>query len=157
MCLIVICQNVLCRRRMSRKVTLWSRDTSRTCFRHTLTFVRTRGLHFGSYRQLELKFNILSLIFYTFFPYLPCTAPPLPPIVMDKAIDLRSKCGHFRILVIGRANAGKTTLLKKVCNSVEDPEIFGLSGKKVWRTYYFRTWRVLSFNPNSIDCSSIPP
>ncbi|KAF8325361.1 hypothetical protein F5887DRAFT_1202439, partial [Amanita rubescens] len=27
----------------------------------------------------------------------------------------------FRILVIGRANAGKTTLLKRVCNTREDP------------------------------------
>ncbi|KAJ7085905.1 GTP-binding protein [Mycena epipterygia] len=49
---------------------------------------------------------------------------------MDKAIDLRSKCGHFRILIIGRANAGKTTILKKVCKSIEDPEIFSPSGKK---------------------------
>jgi len=50
---------------------------------------------------------------------------------MEKAIELRSQCKHFRILSIGRANAGKTTLLKKVCNSIENPEIFGLSGKKV--------------------------
>jgi len=28
---------------------------------------------------------------------------------------------HFRILVIGRANAGRTTLLKRVCNTKEDP------------------------------------
>ncbi|KAF8344400.1 hypothetical protein F5887DRAFT_1103439, partial [Amanita rubescens] len=27
----------------------------------------------------------------------------------------RYKCSHFRILVIGRANAGKTTILEKVC------------------------------------------
>ncbi|KAJ6455187.1 hypothetical protein C8R45DRAFT_846054 [Mycena sanguinolenta] len=51
---------------------------------------------------------------------------------MDQAIDLRSKCPHFRILVVGRANAGKTTLLKKVCNSVEEPEIFNPAGKKVY-------------------------
>ncbi|KAJ7212648.1 GTP-binding protein [Mycena pura] len=50
---------------------------------------------------------------------------------MDKAIELRSKCKHFRVLVIGRANAGKTTLLKKVCNSIEDPEIFSPEGEKV--------------------------
>ncbi|KAJ7212660.1 GTP-binding protein [Mycena pura] len=50
---------------------------------------------------------------------------------MDKAIELRSKCKHFRVLVIGRANAGKTTLLKKVCNSIEDPEVFSSEGKKV--------------------------
>ncbi|KAJ7139163.1 hypothetical protein C8R44DRAFT_693595 [Mycena epipterygia] len=50
---------------------------------------------------------------------------------VEKAIELRSKCEHFRILVIGRANAGKTTLLKKVCNSIEDPEIFSPSGEKI--------------------------
>ncbi|KAJ7189746.1 GTP-binding protein [Mycena pura] len=50
---------------------------------------------------------------------------------MDKAIDLRSRCRHFRVLVIGRANAGKTTLLKKVCNSIEDPEIFSPTGQKI--------------------------
>ncbi|KAF8057009.1 hypothetical protein FPV67DRAFT_1529749 [Lyophyllum atratum] len=50
---------------------------------------------------------------------------------MQNAIDLRSKCRHFRILIIGRANAGKTTILKKVCNSIEDPEIFSPSGKKL--------------------------
>src|SRR5882762_312159 len=50
---------------------------------------------------------------------------------MDKAIEYRSKCKHFRTLIIGRANAGKTTLLKKVCNSIEDPEIFSPSGEKV--------------------------
>ncbi|KAI0256725.1 hypothetical protein BJV78DRAFT_1116809 [Lactifluus subvellereus] len=50
---------------------------------------------------------------------------------MDRAIEYRSKCKHFRTLIIGRANAGKTTLLKKVCNSIEDAEIFSPSGKKV--------------------------
>ncbi|KAJ7939616.1 hypothetical protein B0H13DRAFT_2226253 [Mycena leptocephala] len=49
---------------------------------------------------------------------------------MKQAIDFRSKCGHFRILIIGRRNAGKTTLLKRVCNSVDDPEIFTPRGKK---------------------------
>ncbi|KAJ7052181.1 era-like GTP-binding protein [Mycena amicta] len=37
----------------------------------------------------------------------------------------------FRILVIGRANAGKTTLLKKVCNSIENPEIFDPEGNRI--------------------------
>ncbi|KAJ6484717.1 hypothetical protein C8R45DRAFT_999099 [Mycena sanguinolenta] len=50
---------------------------------------------------------------------------------MDKAIDVRSKISHFRILIIGRANAGKTTILKKVCNSVEDPEIYDTKGTKL--------------------------
>ncbi|KAF8987211.1 hypothetical protein BDQ17DRAFT_1375340, partial [Cyathus striatus] len=34
----------------------------------------------------------------------------------------------FRILVIGRANAGKTTLLKRVCNTTEDPCIYDDNG-----------------------------
>ncbi|KAJ7784761.1 hypothetical protein B0H16DRAFT_1658200 [Mycena metata] len=49
---------------------------------------------------------------------------------IDQSIDFRSKCEHFRILVIGRANAGKTTLLRKVCRSTEDPRIFSPSGKR---------------------------
>ena len=55
---------------------------------------------------------------------------------MDKAIDVRSKISHFRILIIGRANAGKTTILKKVCNSVEDPEIYDTNGDKVTITSF---------------------
>ncbi|KAJ7891638.1 GTP-binding protein [Mycena olivaceomarginata] len=50
---------------------------------------------------------------------------------MDKSIDLRHKIRHFNVLVIGRANAGKTTLLKRVCNSIEDPEIFNPRGEKI--------------------------
>ena len=33
---------------------------------------------------------------------------------------------------MGRANAGKTTILKKICNSTEDPEIYDGQGNKVW-------------------------
>ncbi|KAF8805967.1 era-like GTP-binding protein [Phlegmacium glaucopus] len=50
--------------------------------------------------------------------------------------DLRSEeiqiiAYRFRVLVIGRANAGKTTILQKVCNTAEQPEIFNTKGKKV--------------------------
>jgi GTPase SAR1 family protein len=38
---------------------------------------------------------------------------------------------RFRVLVIGRANAGKTTILQKVCNTTEKPEIFDSEGNKV--------------------------
>jgi GTP-binding protein EngB required for normal cell division len=30
----------------------------------------------------------------------------------------------FRVLVIGRANAGKTTLLQRVCDTTESPEVY---------------------------------
>ena len=38
--------------------------------------------------------------------------------------ELRMTYTRFRILVIGRANAGKTTLLQRVCNTTEDPRIY---------------------------------
>ncbi|KAI5982395.1 GTP-binding protein [Pisolithus marmoratus] len=38
---------------------------------------------------------------------------------------------QFRVLVMGRANAGKTTILQRVCNSTNQPEIFDGEGKKI--------------------------
>ena len=46
--------------------------------------------------------------------------------------NIREKFGRFRILVVGRANAGKTTLLRGICNSTENPEIYDGAGNKVW-------------------------
>ena len=45
--------------------------------------------------------------------------------------DIRKKFGRFRVLIIGRANSGKTTILKKICNSIEDPEIYDDQGNRV--------------------------
>jgi GTPase SAR1 family protein len=45
--------------------------------------------------------------------------------------DIKKKIGRFRILVVGRANAGKTTLLQRVCNTTENPEVFDGAGNKV--------------------------
>ncbi|KAJ7779346.1 hypothetical protein DFH07DRAFT_950409 [Mycena maculata] len=56
---------------------------------------------------------------------------PAAELPEDSIIDIRAKCPHFRILVIGRANAEKTTLLKRVCNSVKGPEIYDKDGKKI--------------------------
>jgi hypothetical protein len=43
----------------------------------------------------------------------------------------RYLCQHFRILVIGRANAGKTTILEKVCGVAKGtrPIIYDRDGK----------------------------
>ena len=49
--------------------------------------------------------------------------------------EVKEKFGRFRILVIGRANAGKTTILKNICNSTENPEIYDDKGNKV-RSYF---------------------
>ena len=49
--------------------------------------------------------------------------------------EIHRECGQFRILVIGKANAGKTTILRKVCNAKPDakPIIYDEKGKKVKR------------------------
>ena len=39
--------------------------------------------------------------------------------------------GRFRVLVIGRSNAGKMTLLQCVCNTTELPEVFNAKGEQV--------------------------
>ncbi|KAF7328137.1 GTP-binding protein [Mycena venus] len=49
----------------------------------------------------------------------------------DPLISVRRKCGRFRILIVGRANAGKTTLLKQLCNSTEDPYILDSKGNQL--------------------------
>jgi len=56
-------------------------------------------------------------------PLPPANLAPTSKITTDpkEAAKLRAKYRYFRILIIGRANAGKTTLLKRVCNTKEDP------------------------------------
>ena len=45
--------------------------------------------------------------------------------------NLQEKFGRFRILIVGRANAGKTTILRAICNTTENPEIYDGDGNKV--------------------------
>ncbi|KAG1900490.1 uncharacterized protein F5891DRAFT_1188398 [Suillus fuscotomentosus] len=45
--------------------------------------------------------------------------------------DLRERIERFRVLIIGRANAGKTTILQKVSNTTDEPEIYDAKGNKV--------------------------
>ena len=55
------------------------------------------------------------------------TTPVHQPTITNRRLALepdqiREECSHFRILVIGKANAGKTTILRKVCNVDSDVE-----------------------------------
>ncbi|KDQ19563.1 hypothetical protein BOTBODRAFT_28140 [Botryobasidium botryosum FD-172 SS1] len=38
---------------------------------------------------------------------------------------------QFRILIIGRANAGKTTILRAVCGTEEEPDVYDRDGNKI--------------------------
>ncbi|KAF9457398.1 hypothetical protein BDZ94DRAFT_1175629, partial [Collybia nuda] len=44
--------------------------------------------------------------------------------------DLKKKAQRFRVLFTGGANSGKTTILKKICNTTNDPEIYNREGQK---------------------------
>ncbi|KAF8816638.1 hypothetical protein BYT27DRAFT_7127504 [Phlegmacium glaucopus] len=43
---------------------------------------------------------------------------------------MRGKATRFRILVVGRANSGKTTILRRLCNTTGEPMIFSPNGEK---------------------------
>ncbi|KAL4071224.1 hypothetical protein V8B97DRAFT_1871476 [Scleroderma yunnanense] len=61
-----------------------------------------------------------------------------------------SRIGHFRILVIGRSNAGKTTILQRVCNTTELPEIFNTKGEKA-RSFTALCCKLLMCGNSQID------
>jgi hypothetical protein len=51
---------------------------------------------------------------------------------LEELLKLRKKCPRFRVLVIGRANAGKTTICQKMCNTTDPPVVRDRDGKEVW-------------------------
>ncbi|KAG1898916.1 uncharacterized protein F5891DRAFT_1236141 [Suillus fuscotomentosus] len=44
---------------------------------------------------------------------------------------IREKIGRFQILVIGRVNTGKTTILERVCNMWDNSEIYNSAREKI--------------------------
>ena len=87
----------------------------------------------------------------------PVVAPPVvtPAVTVDleEAAKLRAKYTRFRILVIGRANAGKTTLLKRVCNTTEEPSIYD-KGKNLVSYPTYRDIPLSSFLHQQLDLTS---
>ena len=95
---------------------------------------------FFTCRQSEAGFESISTV------PLPSSPSPLRPSVLllfpqilstmstentSDFEDLQKKFGRFRILIVGRANAGKTTILRAICNTTENPEIYDGDGNKV--------------------------
>jgi hypothetical protein len=54
----------------------------------------------------------------------------------DVPQDVGDKLERFRILIVGRASAGKTTLLQRVCNTTEYPQVFDSNGIEVWLAFH---------------------
>ncbi|KAI6094728.1 hypothetical protein EV401DRAFT_1258400 [Pisolithus croceorrhizus] len=50
---------------------------------------------------------------------------------MDRNNAVEKKFTRFRVLIIGRANAGKTTILQRVCKTTEVPQVRDKYGKKI--------------------------
>ncbi|KAH8822433.1 hypothetical protein DL96DRAFT_1620975 [Flagelloscypha sp. PMI_526] len=50
---------------------------------------------------------------------------------IEQLIELKKRCKSFRVLVIGRANAGKTTICQKMCNSTQAAVARDTSGNMV--------------------------
>ena len=49
-----------------------------------------------------------------------------------QAQNVRKLTGRFRVLIIGRANAGKTTILQRICNTTDEPKILNREGHEVF-------------------------
>ena len=49
-----------------------------------------------------------------------------------RAENVRRSTKRFRVLIIGRANAGKTTILQRVCNTTEQPKVFNHESHEVF-------------------------
>ena len=52
----------------------------------------------------------------------------LDPVAVKGHFD---RIGRFRILLVGRSNCGKTTLLQRICYATEPPEVYNSKGEKV--------------------------
>ena len=72
----------------------------------------------------------------------------LDPSTVKEHFD---RIGHFRVLVVGRSNAGKTTLLQRVCSTTELPEIYNSKGEKVKYLNVHRRHRSLMHGNSQLD------
>ena len=98
----------------------------------------------GTPSSQNLSHNLIRVTFA-------CQDIDTAPVTM---LQERYRCPHFRILVIGRANAGKTTILEKVCGVAHGtkPIIYNQNGVKLnamWRKLHSNLGQLLGRKPAS--------
>ncbi|KZP04581.1 hypothetical protein FIBSPDRAFT_1054588 [Athelia psychrophila] len=64
------------------------------------------------------------------FAQLGSASQPAPVLGADEE-DIRRRFRRIRILIIGRANSGKTTILQKVCGTTDKPIVYNDRGKMI--------------------------
>ena len=87
---------------------------------HQLTNVRT-VIRVMTYSRTRIQRSIIAFptSFFLYYPF--CTMA-----MASQQGRLRLPNVRFRVLIIGKANAGKTSILKRVCNTTESPKIYRL-------------------------------
>ncbi len=78
----------------------------------------------------------------------------LPSLTNMKESIIQQQYHRFRILVIGRANAGKTTLLKRVCNTTDEPCIYDEKSDSLVR---FLAWLWKELYSNDPTANQLEP
>ena len=96
------------------------------------------------------------------FPY-PLNPAHLPALMLSsiqhrlkhlrEPTKLWAKYTHFWILVISQANAGKTMVLKCVCNTTEDPCIYDKENHNLLS--YFLRWLLCSYWPSTTSSNRL--
>jgi hypothetical protein len=112
------------------------RTTVQLVYKHKISSVQTMHICgvciYESKQQSKQTFVSCRNPFIRLYSIESLTRPDRSPAMnSERTQEIKDKCGKFRVLIIGRANAGKTTILQRVCNTTEDPEIYNIRGEKV--------------------------
>ena len=93
-------------------------------------------------------------------PRFPCSPIPLPAststfdlhhlaTMSQKQLNFRVPDIKFRVSIVGRANAGKTSILQRVCGTTESPKIYRVTNdtrQEVCEIIQFPVYLSLSFD-----------
>jgi len=102
----------------------------------TVTEINLHYLHVASPGTIRVGERNEGVPAYAAFD--PSPSPPcllfvniafLPPVTMNhEPLHFHVPDVRFRVLIVGRANAGKMSILQRVCKTTESPKIYRVSG-----------------------------